>query len=146
MKPGPKPANAPCRVEGCDDLTVGQGLCRLHYNRERSGVPLDAPRKPKRSIHNECTYRAAHTRVGYLWSSARDYPCYLCGRQAYDWAYDHTDPTELTSELGPYSRYPEFYGPLCRQCHKVTDTARIRANGGRYKRRDPLLTESNEMG
>ena len=33
----------PCAVSGCERPKVARGLCRLHYDRDRAGVPPDAP-------------------------------------------------------------------------------------------------------
>lgn len=52
-----------------------------------------------------------------------------CGQPAHEWAYDGTDATE---HFGPdrrsgretylrYSVYPEFYMPMCRNCHRARD-------------------------
>lgn len=34
-----------CSYPGCPDPARGLGLCSMHYQRQRNGVPLDAPRK-----------------------------------------------------------------------------------------------------
>lgn len=75
-----------------------------------------------RNIDHPCGYHAAHVRVYQLWGKATFHMCILCGMgRACDWAYDGTDSTELTSKHGSYSRYPEFYFPACRRCHKLKD-------------------------
>jgi hypothetical protein len=60
-----------------------------------------------------------------LWGSARLYPCIECGKAAEQWAYDGTDPEELSGlqkgYVRVYSRYPEFYMPMCRRCHTKRD-------------------------
>jgi hypothetical protein len=60
-----------------------------------------------------------------LWGSASQYPCVICGRSAEDWAYDGADPTERLQEASGsyqrYSRFPEFYMPMCRKCHLGRD-------------------------
>jgi hypothetical protein len=73
------------------------------------------------SIHNAVLYNSAHSRVKDLWGSASQYRCVKCPEQAIDWAYDGTDLTQLTSSSGDYSRYPEFYMPMCRRCHRFAD-------------------------
>jgi hypothetical protein len=55
----------------------------------------------------------------------------VCGKPAADWAYDGTDPTERYYDardyfnqvrtILPYSRFPEFYIPMCKACHKQRD-------------------------
>jgi hypothetical protein len=90
-----------------------------------------------RSIHNECGVSGAHARVYREWGLASQYPCVECGGTAKDWAYDGTDPTQLFVESNSgrrrsstrkgwlfVSRYPEFYMPMCKKCHKSMDGAR----------------------
>jgi hypothetical protein len=63
-------------------------------------------------------------------TQGRRHPCVACGEPATDWAYDGTDPTERYYDTGiedavrsilPYSRFPEFYMPMCKTCHKQRD-------------------------
>jgi hypothetical protein len=83
-------------------------------------------------IFDPCTYEGAHDRCRKLWGRASEYLCIGigCGEQAVDWAYDGGDCTQLGGPLAPadrlggrsyYSRFPEFYMPLCRRCHKQLD-------------------------
>lgn len=72
-------------------------------------------------------YEVAHHRVYALFGKASDHACIHCGRQAAHWAYDHMDPTALRRQssrlvfAGLYSRFPEFYMPLCASCHHSYD-------------------------
>lgn len=75
---------------------------------------------------NELTYSGAHMRVRSQRGSARKHIC-PCGAQAKQWAYDHSDPNEMHSELGAYSADPGRYSPMCVSCHKKADLARKRA-------------------
>lgn len=67
-------------------------------------------------------YQNAHNRVRRLWGNAKLYQCVRCAGPAHDWAYDGTDPTACMGvERCFYSVWPEFYMPLCRNCHRVFD-------------------------
>ncbi|WPH57825.2 hypothetical protein [Mycobacterium phage WXIN] len=73
-----------------------------------------------------------------MWGSASQYPCIECGGQAKDWAYDGTDPVELLeiARQGTamfYSRYPEFYMPMCRKCHGKRDGAMAQGELREYR-------------
>ncbi|ASR77102.1 hypothetical protein SEA_BONANZA_51 [Rhodococcus phage Bonanza] len=56
---------------------------------------------------------------------ASDHDCSVCGSQAAQWAYDHTDPGEKYETFGertvPYSTDVTRYTPLCRGCHLKVD-------------------------
>jgi len=93
----------------------------------------------------QVSYAGAHYQVRKIWGRASQYACVTCSRPAHQWAYDGTDPESLTGystgckswttgELIPllYSRWPEFYMPMCRSCHKGKDLA---ARGGRIDNR-----------
>lgn len=121
-----------CAVGECGEPHESRGYCSSHASQLRKyGSPTGGPPAP--SIHDEVTIGSAHTRVRTLWGSASQYPCVFdCGRAARDWAYDGTDPTFLLGEQKPsatgrtkmfYSRYPEFYFPACRWCHRSRDAA-----------------------
>ena len=129
-----------CRVEGCPRSSLGSGYCLMHQQRvRRNGHPgrvgpyRDSNKKFIDILDEWCTFVGAHQRVARLWGAASQYPCIECGRQAQDWAYDGTDPTEIygfsrEGELIPgsssgcfYSRFPEFYMPMCKKCHKRRD-------------------------
>ncbi|AGC34057.1 hypothetical protein Nacho_0068 [Mycobacterium phage Nacho] len=80
------------------------------------------PPRPIPVTDPHCTYEMAHQRCRRLWGRAATHLCAMCSlRRATDWAYDGTDPTALSRPgwYGPlwFSRYPEFYMPLCRSCH-----------------------------
>ena len=74
------------------------------------------------------SYKAVHTRLRKARGPAKDHVC-PCGAQAFDWAYDHTDPEErhrLVKIAGreyemTYSQKLEHYRPLCRKCHRRLD-------------------------
>jgi hypothetical protein len=105
------------------------GLCPGHYTQLWRGHDLAPLRLP--SIHDEVAYEAAHFRPRALWGSASKYSCVDCGECAQDWAYDGTDPDQLLggsaregrASIMFYSRYPEFYMPMCRKCHSRRDGA-----------------------
>lgn len=82
------------------------------YSAKRSGASTPS---------NVVTYHAAHKRLAALWGSARLHPCVKCLKDAQDWAYDGTDPDELCTGGRRWSRYPEFYMPMCKSCHKMLD-------------------------
>ena len=71
-------------------------------------------------------YRTAHRRNTYLWGSAKQYTCIKCDGKAAEWAYDGTDPSELSEIVRgkffvKYSAWSEFYMPLCTPCHRNMD-------------------------
>lgn len=73
----------------------------------------------------------AHYRVKRLWGKAAEYPCIECGQPAQEWAYDGTDPTQVYGQGRHsrntwmfYSRFPEFYMPMCLSCHRSRDQSR----------------------
>lgn len=66
------------------------------------------------------------------------YMCIQCDNPAKDWAYDGTDPTQLYGlRTGGgksfYSRFPEFYMPMCRKCHTQRDGANTRRELEEYR-------------
>jgi hypothetical protein len=63
-------------------------------------------------------------RVRAVRGRAQEHTC-ECGKPAEQWAYTHSGPAELTSEVGAYSVDPSFYVPMCVPCHKRADLARI---------------------
>ena len=69
-------------------------------------------------------YRAAHERVRCRMGRAGNYTC-SCGAQAQEWAYDHTDPNEMTGVSAGfevvYSLDPDHYKPMCCSCHRKYD-------------------------
>lgn len=93
-------------------------------------MPRVGASKPGVRSHNykgrNVVYRSAHTRINKLWGSAKLYHCVKCGLSAQEWAYDGTDPEQLTHMYkGRYPMYyspdPEFYMPLCIPCHRARD-------------------------
>lgn len=42
---------APCRVEGCEGGLYARGLCKAHWERQRTGRPLDAPLHRRPNAH-----------------------------------------------------------------------------------------------
>lgn len=70
-------------------------------------------------------YQAAHVRVATARGPASAHACVDCGMPATDWAYNHTDPSELRRPNGtcPYSPNPDHYSPRCRKCHRALDRA-----------------------
>lgn len=135
-----------CAVDGCDRgvYNLANGWCNMHYVRYwRTGTVEERP-KP---LRGDLSYAGAHQRVRRELGRASDNPCVKCGRQATDWAYDRTDPSECVGYQSymrrcVYSQWPEFYMPLCRDCHTALDNgaaslARTHCKNGHE------LTESN---
>jgi hypothetical protein len=115
-----------CSIDGCTRPRkyVSTGWCQTHYHRNyRTGMIELRPRP----ISDRVGYRAAHARVTSLFGKAGLHRCIECGRAADDWAYDGTDPSERESlqsgSVVKYSAWPEFYMPMCRQCHMIRDHA-----------------------
>ena len=77
-------------------------------------------------------YHAAHHRVYTAKGKASTHACVSCDSQAAQWAYDHTDPNELTEEQEwkgktitvSYSLDPAYYQPMCFSCHTIFDRSR----------------------
>jgi len=114
-----------CTFEGCTGKALAKGYCGAHLRQLR----IHGRMVPIRNIFDECSYIAAHHRCRALWGSARQYPCIRCGKPAEDWAYDGTDKDMemLDSRVEwvvAYSRFPEFYMPMCKPCHKERDIER----------------------
>lgn len=113
-----------CSADGCDRDQRTKGWCDMHYRRWKRGLDvtsstfLAAP-----SSRREGTYAHAHRLLAKQFGSARRYQCVGCGRPAAQWAYQHNDPAELTSELGmPYSmNIVDCYEPMCLSCHGLLD-------------------------
>jgi hypothetical protein len=130
-----------CSFGGCDRDAHARGYCQAHWAQDRAGRPLRLI--TKYDIRTACSYSGAHTRIRRIWGSARDYPCLECGDPAREWAYLGGDPEELYTEkpnklLGymAYSRFPEFYGPLCTRCHRQRDRARLHQE---YEELQPVI-------
>lgn len=114
-----------CPGQQCGRPVTGSGMCAFHAYRRKHGLSDGSP-KYSHAIHKACSYNTAHDRCAALWGPARNHPCAGCGGAAEHWAYDGTDPVELCGTQKGYSRvfsrYPEFYMPLCRKCHGPRDT------------------------
>lgn len=122
----------PCHIGGCDRDVRSFGLCDLHEQRYRKwGDPYYvAERTESGDRHPLWTgdgvgYSGAHDRVRNKRGSASGYQCEHCGAVARQWAYDHADPNEKVSDLGPYSPNIWHYMPLCVPCHKRFDLGRL---------------------
>ena len=87
-----------CSVEGCNRKRryVATGWCQTHYHRYWRNRTLDTVGR-KEPLSTK--YRAVHTRVASLFGKAEHTACVECGASAKEWAYDGTDPTELTTYL-----------------------------------------------
>lgn len=104
---------------------------RMHLPSLASGAVMycaDRRRHRDPRLQTDITYSGAHTRVQTRKGRARDHSC-RCGRPAEQWAYLHSDQSELADKTGkdagkPYSADPAHYTPLCRQCHTRWDRAR----------------------
>jgi hypothetical protein len=119
-----------CSIEGCTNLAEStHGLyCAGHLTRlKRHGDFGSGPiGNTGEGNHmwkgNDASYTAAHYRVKRAKGRAAEYRCVVCGKKAAHWAYNHGDPNQIQSELGPYSPNPDFYLPMCVKCHKKFDT------------------------
>lgn len=153
-----------CKVTWCSRVVSKSGHCNAHYVRSRRGLDMDQPLRITvqrgfyaREYHDGFQYilsvPAAHERCRYLWGSASQYPCIECGNFAKYWAYDGTDPEGRLGESRPsatdgsssfvwYSLYPEFYIPLCQQCHIKRDGAARKKELSEYRqlKHDTKLT------
>lgn len=122
----------PCNITECNKPAKARGWCQMHHMRwTRHGDPLTAhqPRRRYGSDNNAWTgdkasYTAMHGRLRKTRGAAKNYQC-QCGSQAKQWAYDHTDPNQQVSDLGPYSTDMNRYQPMCVSCHKTMDLARL---------------------
>ncbi|WP_197517043.1 LuxR C-terminal-related transcriptional regulator [Mycobacterium sp. E2699] len=120
-----------CNFDGCTGKAKSKGYCEAHLRQLR----VHGHMVPIRTIFDECTYTGAHHRCRALWGRVHKYPCVWCGDLAEEWAYDGTDQSELYDtkqdwqlrSIVPYSRFPEFYMPMCKRCHKKLDMERLQA-------------------
>lgn len=122
-----------CSLDGCDSKHSRNGYCKLHADRmRRHGNPyivnLGAAQRPQTGPLNtgwkgsRIKYGSALVRVRRTRGQARQHPCVECGKQASQWAYNGTDPNELTVTADDktavqgmiYSAEPRFYQPMCR--------------------------------
>jgi hypothetical protein len=106
-------------------------------------------------------YPAVHQRMRRVRGSASEHACVECGATAAAWAYDKSDPHELTAVVQgrrvTYSADIGRYEPMCTACHKLRDqpskthckngheltpeNTYIRKSGGRLCRLCRLLTK-----
>lgn len=76
-------------------------------------------------------YNAVHERLRQTKGSASAHRCAGgCGRQAEEWAYDRSDPNEVTDTrhgvLVRHSADLDHYQPMCRTCHRRLDSGNRR--------------------
>ncbi|WPH57666.1 hypothetical protein [Mycobacterium phage WXIN] len=131
------------RVDACIECgatrsqsRISRGLCMKHYYLHKNRGTLEAVALPPArgrqiDLWEAVKSSSAHFRVRRLWGPAYQYPCIECGEPANEWAYDGTDPTQLygreresRSHWTFYSRFPEFYMPMCSGCHRRRDCAK----------------------
>lgn len=122
-----------CLAGGCGKKPKSLGYCDTHNAQYRKHGTV----QPIRTVWDHVSYHGAHQRCGAMWGAAKRHPCIRCGKPAADWAYDGTDPTEMYHDarddfdpvrtILPYSRFPEFYMPMCKACHKQRDTQELDA-------------------
>lgn len=120
----PHGGNRICVVEGCSNPYESAGYCAPHRKRVLAlGDPGPATIKPRTVSDEDATYETVHIRVKLQRGPARNYPCVSCGKQARDWAYDHTDPNERSDPNGsrPYSLDLDCYRAMCVPCHRAFD-------------------------
>lgn len=118
-----------CLIEGCGNPSRRKGLCEMHGQRvKKHGDPTFEFRADNNHqwTGDAATYFAIHQRLRKTRGPARAHVCAFCGMPARQWAYDHTDPNERTSDVGPYSTDLERYQPACVPCHKASDLAHLR--------------------
>lgn len=126
-------APKPCTVPGCEKRAIAKGYCWRHYQRVRAhGDPSDVSHRPRGENNpswrgDAVGYHGAHMRLRNARGSATAQLCIQCGMSAVHWAYDHADPNELQSDLGPYSTDLDHYRPMCVPCHKLLDLAYLSA-------------------
>lgn len=132
-QPRQRVGDKPCAISGCDRRSASLlGWCGTHYTRyKRHGSPdtvLKATPTPDASHPQwkaeRIGYSGAHMRVRAARGSASAHPCVDCRGQAQQWSYDHADPDEKQSDVGPYSTDPRHYEARCASCHKLFDLAR----------------------
>lgn len=120
----------PCATSTCKNKRryVGSGLCATCSYRVKRNIPLDTPTLG--DLSRPVTATGAHVRVTKMWGKATRYRCVKCPKMANQWAYDGTDPSYLLGRTQNgmerhyrYSRYPEFYMPMCYSCHRSFDGA-----------------------
>lgn len=110
-----------CSVSGCDEPHDAKGFCNKHWQRNhKHGDPSHVEKPGWRG--EEVGYTAMHERIYRMRGPATEHPCWRCGTQADEWAYDHSDPRERVEQgKGPYSTDPTRYMALCLPCHRKLD-------------------------
>lgn len=113
--------STPCANDECDrDSQSSKGYCRRCLIRFlKYGDPNEVRRR--KSLVG---YGAVHSRLAADRGPATRQRCVDCGGPAGQWSYDHEDPDELWSEVGPYSLDLDHYDPRCVSCHKTFDLGR----------------------
>lgn len=133
-----------CEADGCGEDARIKKMCEFHWRRSHFGRSLSTPygATDYGKLWKPIKYITAHARCFRLWGPAKGYPCIECGKPAQQWAYDGTDPTELYERCGSglqperrarYSRFPEFYMPMCARCHRRADGAQASAELTEYR-------------
>lgn len=132
-------------MDGCETVARSLGMCNVHHLRWSRHRDLDRDNHKSNHVRwldrDSLSYDAAHDRVKRYRGAASSHLC-ECGRQAEDWAYDHTDPDPLIDTKGPYSDDWNRYESLCRKCHKTKDAARL---GGKYRKREQIVTDTGRV-
>jgi len=128
-----RPTYDVCRIEGCGNSprSPASQWCEMHYYRNRRhGDPTHVEDTRQETV----LYRAAHQRVWSEKGRARDQECAACFSVAAHWAYDHTDPDEMTDERTGcvYSLDTSKYKPLCQPCHALLDREHGRVGNNQY--------------
>lgn len=119
-----------CIADGCEDLDEGAaGYCPKHATRVRrhgapeTVLPASAPKGAKH--HNwagdNADYYTAHKRMSEE-SPARNYLCVVCSTTAAEWAYDHLDHDQQTTNGLVFSLKASHYQPMCKSCHRRFDS------------------------
>lgn len=132
------PVDGMCTIDDCRETAKARGWCDTHYMRWRKHGSPNVVKTPVGERHykwtgDEASYDAVHQRLKKHRGKADAHDC-ICGRRAYQWAYDHGDVDERRGLSGGhefiYSLKLEHYVPLCASCHKLLDSARARQIAG----------------
>ena len=141
-------SNRGCAYPGCARKHRTGNYCAAHYtqmlyNGECKPIIIRTKREQWGLDEDSPSYMGAHIRARITWGSASQYPCIECAKQAKHWAYDGTDPTQLYGPSNPwdpqsstwtfYSRYPEFYMPMCAKCHRSMDGLKMQRELREYR-------------
>lgn len=113
-----------CQTHGCENRGSRSGLCRMHRLRliHRGDLSFECKADNHPSwTGDHASYDAIHQRLRALRGRASGHECVDCAGPARQWSYDHTDPNERLSDLGPYSVDLAHYHPRCVSCHKSFD-------------------------